>query len=234
MKITRKLNYNYNWYYNFLVSLTIIESFLIDSESEIANRTKEIEKRISKEFEKDSEEYYTYYEIYNKLDSSTFNIREVVSKDFPNIQRKSILITALSFFEREINKLCIELKEMKNIKVSLKDLNTQGLPRAIIYLEKVIEIPIDKNNKTYKRISDINKIRNLIVHNNGYLYNNENTLKEEDKIIKKTSYLSGEYEIQIEKGYIEYVIETYKIYFKYIDSLVRNHLDGSSLASRRI
>ena len=42
-----------------------------------------------------------------------------------------------------------------------------------------------------------------------------------ENIVRNNKYLSGEYEIQIEKGYVEYVIEIYKKYFEYIDGLVR-------------
>lgn len=47
MKNTRIFHPHYNWYYNFRISLELIESFLIDSEVQIEERIKEIESKIS-------------------------------------------------------------------------------------------------------------------------------------------------------------------------------------------
>ena len=91
---------------------------------------------------------------------------------YPNILRKSFIITIISYFEKELFTLCKNLKDLKKSPLDIPNSKGKGnnLDKVKKYIKEVSRVDISNDNITWEEITRINKIRNLIVHNNGHSY----------------------------------------------------------------
>ncbi len=133
-----------------------------------------------------------------QLEDYLYDTHQILAKEYPNILRKSIIITCYSYLEKELFIICEIQKNAKSLPLDVKDLKGNGIEQAKKYLNKVAGIDFS-DNKTWEEIQNIRKIRNLIVHKDGIL-------DDKDKI--------REY---IEKRPSEISIEGNKIIFKNAD-----------------
>lgn len=138
------------------------------------------------------------------------------------MQRKSALISLYSFLEFELDNLCALLKKQEGYKIDFKDIKGKGIERSILYLKKVANLQLDKGDSIWLEVINIQKIRNLIVHNNSKLKLLDGKQKEdESQYIKGNIFLSGESEIIINKGFLTHVLKSFNELFKKIDSLIQ-------------
>ncbi|MFA4935495.1 MAG: hypothetical protein WC568_06635 [Candidatus Methanoperedens sp.] len=129
---------------------------------------------------------------------------------YPNIHRKSFIITCYSYFEKELFTLCKNLKESKQYSLDVTNSEGKGIEKVKNYLNEVRYFDISKHNKTktWPEITNIRKIRNLIVHNDGIL-----DRLDKDKAIRK--YIAGRSDISIkgdeiiiDPDYCRHVVDT--------------------------
>lgn len=181
------------WHEQILESKHFLEEFIEQTEKNIVSleTSYETEKETHIEEDAEAQEYY-YFEHYRGFDNATYDVEQLFKVHFPNLHRRSGLITLYSFLEVELNKLCEELRKESEIKLTLKDLSKASgdIERATNYLTKVIGLPWDKSQGVWSEIKKIQNIRNKIVHNDGKIDNQGN----EDLInyIVSSSYLFGE------------------------------------------
>lgn len=212
------------WYNEIELSIELLETFIDNVESQIELSIQDfIDRKETLILTEDPNSYNAQViDIHNGLDSQTWDLKGVFEEYFPNLQRKSALISLYSFLEFELDKLCILFKNEGNYKIDINDLNGSGIKRAILYLEKVVDLLINQNDRKIGEIKSIQKIRNLIVHNNGYLMDkNGKKYSKELKYIKYNKFLSGEQEINLNKGFLTYVLNSFNDLFKHIDSLIQ-------------
>ncbi|MEK3905025.1 hypothetical protein [Paenibacillus sp. FSL R7-0179] len=74
--------------------------------------------------------------------------------------------------EAYLNKICNAHKTSKNLNISLKDISGQGIERAVTYLNKVVGIEGIKSSTEWSELKKWNLIRNILVHNNGVIRDN--------------------------------------------------------------
>lgn len=220
MSLTIKNTPFYRYKYDTQFSFQLLESYINNVEEQI--KTSKENYHLKKEtiiIENDPEmNHAQIIDIHNGLDSDTWDLDEIFGEHFPNIQRKSALLALYSFLEDELIQLCTLFKKTENFSLSLKDINGKGIiAKAIIYLEKVACLQI----QSWKKIHDIRKIRNLIVHNDGRLIDNEGKQLKEMKIVNATELLSGETQLMIGEGYLPYVLHTFKTQFEIIDKEIK-------------
>lgn len=218
-----------NWYrYEMKFSIELLETFVKNAESQIDLSIQEYSKKKETlvvdhfpEFpEMQSEKLVDYH---NGLDSETWDLESIFKEYFPTLQRRSAFLSLYGFLEHELNKLCMLYKNSQNKKVDFRDLKDLGIERSIKYLIIVAGLSIEKGNNKWGNVKSIQKIRNLIVHNDGKLTDLDNRTREKEQgIVSKNEFLSGEKEIIMEKGYLLYVLETFDSFFKYIDGLIQN------------
>lgn len=142
-----------------------------------------------------------------------------------NIQlfRKSIIIMLYSFLENSLNSLCRHLKYLMDISIDLYDLRGSGIYRAKKFLENLANIDFSNLNKEWEYLSNLNKIRNCLVHTGGNIYraNNAENLRniingEPALKIKNDKY------ILIEKEYIDMCIVNIERFLKKLHRKVFN------------
>lgn len=137
------------------------------------------------------------------------------------MQRRSALLTICVFFEHELDKLCLLYKTEKSFKLALSDLGGKGINRAVSYLNKVAEIEVHTHSKEWDRIQNIQKLRNVIVHQDGKLHDHQGKPKKAViDYINQTDTLSGKEEILISKGFLSHVVDIFRKYLNKIQESI--------------
>lgn len=175
------------------------------------NLNKETECIASEYIEDESE----VIESFKGIDSLDWDLPSIFEEYFPNLQRRSGLITLFSFFENELDRLCDLLQKHDKHSASLSDIKGNGIERSTRYLDKIAGIDLPNPSLEWSELLDIQALRNLVVHANGTL--SQTSKDKADKLrryIKRCKYLSGEDEIIIADGYLSFVLDIVKEYFK--------------------
>ena len=100
---------------------------------------------------------------------------------------QSIVLTAYSILENEINKYCKECKHRFKLSIGLNDLNHNGVFRAVKYLDKVVIMEEEiMSNCKWGKIRNINDLRNDLMHYNGKLSAKKEELGLSEEKVQKT------------------------------------------------
>jgi len=138
----------------------------------LKNEKKLIEQRDNKNTRNlTAEEIRNYYD----WNSEPYFLIDAV---FKTISLYSFIVTFYSYVENSLNTLCnaeysdkeqLHKKEGKPpFNIRYGDMKGEGIQRARLYLEKVIGINLHVGKKPWSEINTLRKIRNVIVHNEGY------------------------------------------------------------------
>lgn len=104
---------------------------------------------------------------------------------------------------------------------SLSDIKRKGIDRSTNYLEKVAGIDVHKTSSEWNEIKKIQKIRNVIVHQDGKLSDYQgNSIKAAKDFIKQVDSLDGEEEVVIKSGFLSYVVGIYESYFQLLSESI--------------
>lgn len=187
----------------FRLHINGVESYLEKEAKSLINYHEERAKDLSEE-EKD--EYYNFY---------TDNYWQL-SEVFPNIQRKSELIAIYTLLEHHLNSLCSIYEGHSNSQVKLCDLKANGIiETAKKYLEIVIGIKFPSSGTTWQEIKQVQRIRNLFVHNDGQLKGSEGDKRPIKQYINNSQFLKlDQYErIIITKGFSDHCLLLFNKFF---------------------
>ncbi|OKL37008.1 hypothetical protein [Domibacillus mangrovi] len=70
-------------------------------------------------------------------------------------------------FEAFLNRICVVHRSNNSYTLGYRDLYGNGIERAVTYLNKVVGLKDIKKSIEWNDLRDWNKIRNILVHNNG-------------------------------------------------------------------
>ena len=226
MSLTLPENNVRNWYkYDVIFSIELLESYIegIEKQADESVIRFEQEKQTHVLEDRPAEGYARVVDVHQGLDDESWDLQSIFKEYFPSLQRRSALLTLCGFFEHELDKLCFLYKSEKNIKLSLIDLKDKGIDRSTAYLAKIANINTFKNSQEWQQIKRIQNIRNVIVHRSGELHEHNNkSVKDAIAYIKEIETLSGETEIVIGKGFLTYVVNIYKEYFRNIGESIES------------
>ncbi|OGU10488.1 MAG: hypothetical protein A2X61_08650 [Ignavibacteria bacterium GWB2_35_12] len=215
-----------NWYqYNVKFSIELLEVFINNIENQIKTSIHEYNDKKETLFLDEQPEinYARIVDVHQGLDSETWDLNGIFKEYFPTLQRRSAFLSLFGFLEHELDNLCMLYKKTNNYKIDPRDLKDLGIERSIKYLDIVVSLPFDKSNNKWVNVKSIQKIRNLIVHNEGKLIDIEGNLRNnEQQIVLQNEFLSGDNVIIMEEGYLNFVLKTFDLLFKYIDELIQN------------
>lgn len=211
----------FNWYrYDFSFSIELIESFIegVEKQAEESIERYEAQKETLIVEDVPEENFVRTIESHQGLDNETWDLQGIFREHFPSLQRRSALLTVCGYFEHELDKLCLLYQSEKSFKLALSDLNGKGIDRSTKYLEKVGGIDAHKRSNEWNQIKKIQKIRNVIVHQNGKLHDHQgNPIKDVIDYIDEVHSLGGDDdEVLLKEGFLSHVVSTYKKYFKLI------------------
>lgn len=214
-------NHPLNWYqYEVSGSIELLTAYVVDIERQIAVGIAGYEAHAEQVVsdEEHGPEGGNIVEVYKGLDDRGWHLPEIFNVYFPNLQRRSALITLYSFFEHEIDKLCDRLQKQEKLRARFADMAGTGIKRSASYLEKVVGIDAGQGSPTWGAIKEIQQIRNLVVHADGRLVDDAKARKKtEDAIVAKSRFLEGGDEVLFKDGYLSYTLGTFDTYFKLIE-----------------
>lgn len=226
-----------NWYrFDLKFSIMLLELFVKNAEDQIEVSIQEYIKKketlvLDEHQEIDSAEIVN---VHQGLDSETWDLEGVFKEYFPTLQRRSAFLSLYGFLEHDLDKLCMLYKKFHSQNIDFRDLKDLGIERSVKYLSIVAALPIDKGNNKWGKVKSIQKIRNIIVHNDGKLIDlDSNPRKAEQQIVSENEFLTGENEIIIMKGYLVFVLEAFDCFFKYIDELIQNQSGIIKVANKK-
>ena len=211
--------------------MELIESFVegVEKQAEESTNRYRDQKETSVVEVFPEEHFARVVETHQGLDNESWDIESLFTEYFPSLQRRSALLTVYSYFEHELDKLCLLYQSEKSFKLNLSDLNGKGVKRSINYLEKVAGIDTSKESEEWDHITKIQKIRNVIVHQSGKLNDRQgDPRKEVIDYINQMSSLDGDTEIILHKGFLNYVVSTFNDYFRLLGKSIEES-EGSNL-----
>lgn len=91
---------------------------------------------------------------------------------YPDTIRFALFVAIYSQFEFYLNETCKEL-ELKHA-LKLSDLRDKGITRANLYLKKVAGLDTPFTPQSWQKLTDLNTVRNWIVHAGGLVSPKEN------------------------------------------------------------
>jgi hypothetical protein len=213
-----------NWYrYDVQFSIELLREYIRGVERHIVEAIEVFRrKKETHIFEESPEEGYArIVETHRGLDDESWDLEGIFVGYFPNLQRRGALITLYSFLEHELEELCGLFIRDEKLKVSLNDMQGTGIERAILFLEKIVGLQIKKSTANWQEVKNIQKVRNLIVHNDAKLKDPSGNPKADViKYVEDSVYLSGDDEVNILDGYLSNVLETFNRQFQEIDNLI--------------
>ena len=217
-----------DWYqYHAYILTDLLKGYIRDVEFQINSSIENFEKNKEDIIMKEHPEfgYAEILTIHQGIENQTWDLDGIFKEKFPSMQRSSTLISLFGFLENELDKLCNLIQNSTENPVELKDFAGKGIERSTRYLAKVGKLDNIKKTDYWRRIKEIQKIRNLVVHNDSKLTDLNDELKnEESRIVLNSEYLNGEYRIDFNPGYLDYVLENFEKFFKTIDDEIKKHL----------
>lgn len=168
-----------------------------------------------KAFEKNASEITAEWEDFERAEyyeDSHYEYWEL-SKVYPNIQRKSELISIYTILEDNLNRICIVYESSIDNLVKIKDLEANGIiDRSKRYLEKVVCLDFPSSHQSWKEITKIQQIRNSFVHAGGCVKTGNTELI---KYINQSEFfeLSKDNKVQIHSGFSEHCLSIFEDFF---------------------
>ncbi|EJG0622505.1 hypothetical protein [Vibrio parahaemolyticus] len=139
---------------------------------------------------------------------------------FPSMHREATVMSVHSYLEDTLNRLSDALAQHLNSEITYKDLKGAGIVRAKIYLTKIAGFDFEALNGTWSVLTQVNKLRNQLVHNGGYLPERDSDAV--NKFVCSNKYLSGSAgeKVRISSGFVEFYINELIKFFQLLDNQV--------------
>ncbi|MBX9636659.1 MAG: hypothetical protein K2Q45_03820 [Nitrosomonas sp.] len=109
---------------------------------------------------------------------------------------KSAIISIYTYLEFFLDDFCMKIHELERKSTSPRDFPGNGIFRSRRYLDKVLFIDFVNLNPQWEKLTNLNKIRNFLVHSNGVLTTEETKVN----ICKTIKNISG---IKLEDDHLE-------------------------------
>jgi hypothetical protein len=174
---------------------------------------------------------YAIVQEHQGIETTPDELEEIFESYFPNLHRRSALIIIFSFLEHQLDQLCELFATTRKLDIVVTDLKDKGINRSRRYLKKVIRLSID-NSSVWQELKQIQKLRNVAVHNDAKLDSEEKDLIH---YVDKAIYLSirsnetYDYreinEVSISEGYLQYVLEIINSYCGELNAAIQNYHD---------
>jgi hypothetical protein len=198
-----------NWYqYDAMFSIELLRSFALGIEKQAAESIVNYRSKRSEDG-------------HQGLDDTAWDLENIFEEYFPSLQRRSALLTLWGVFEHNLDQLCLLYQSEKGFALSFSDLSGKGIDRSTSYLEKVAGLAGLKVSQEWNRIKMVQRIRNVIAHDDGRLRDHQGKSKNEIVAdMKKLGFLQGEDEIVVAEGFLSEVIDGCDKYFRLIENAI--------------
>lgn len=180
--------------------------------------------------EHDSDGYpHIILEEHRGIEAPPNHLADIFEYYFPNLHRRGELIVLFSFLEHQLDQLCELFAVEQHLKIVHTDLRDTGVDRSRRYLRKVMDLPLDENSSCWQEIKKIQKVRNVVAHNDGKLGEKADstvvtyvTQAKYLSLASESNYYYGEKdEVNILGGYLTYVLDTFDSYCSEINMAIK-------------
>ncbi|CAM3053226.1 hypothetical protein [Flavobacterium frigoris] len=216
---------NYSLYMIKAYKIDVIKDYLTDFDKYLKEKTTEIQDKIFEWENSEKEHKYSGVEYY--IDEYTN-----YNSNFKKLKLESTFLSSYSLFEHYLKSFIEIYTKYYEMKVVIDDLNGNNyINKSKQYLEKVIDINLEKMNSTWREITKYQRIRNKIVHNNGKLNSSET------ETIKELSKMKG---IEISKlGWItltdkEFILDFWELFDEYINGIIAITIEKIKILSNKV
>jgi hypothetical protein len=218
-----KLNACMNWYkYRGKPGLEPLKAYCKLIEKQIVENIEGYERGIQSFNINENTEFEDSINHYNGLTSDSWNLHAIYKTHFPNLQRRSAFLTMYAFLEHELTRLAVGLKREGQLTVELDDIAGQGVVRALTYMKIAAHLKISQDDKPWRSISAINSLRNILIHNDGWLNDHNGKLTKWSNHIKQLKCLQfNDDEVILEDAFLQHVVEQFDYLFQYLDKAIK-------------
>lgn len=155
--------------------------------------------------------------------------------EFVKILRSSCFVICYSAIERQLMSICEERQDKHTMK--LKDVKGDGIELAQIYLKKQIGIDFPDQAEAWMKIQDYRQVRNIIVHNQGFIAEKHLNEKKFQDILRRHPDLAIDKEslneLTISDSFCFEVIDTMQTFFNDLFMRLLLHDYGSKETALR-
>ncbi|EGR0395112.1 hypothetical protein FHO69_22760 [Vibrio vulnificus] len=212
-----------NWYLYYMApTVELLIGFADSTESQIASQTqnyRDNRKNIVVEHEGMPEADYMVTEFAG-LTSDTWDLESVFTEYYPNLHRRSAVLTIVGVLEHEFDKLCQKCCDEFKLDTRLEDTGGKGLERAIKYLSKIVKVDMHKSTQTWQNMVKIVKLRNALIHQDGKVVdqagNQIMAIIEHCKAVDSLT-IDDSNQLILHEGYLHFVLDTYRTYIELVN-----------------
>lgn len=97
-----------------------------------------------------------------------FNPELQLENSYPALLWQTTFLQTYFMMESALDEVCKNIVMTEGYNVRAEDMKGNGIRRAVLYLTKIANMKAPFEGETWARITDINEIRNIFVHSNGY------------------------------------------------------------------
>ena len=172
---------------------------------EVARFGKRVSEQVATMSEEQRKEFYEY------MSDEYWQLHE----RSPNILRRALFLICYSDIEAYLNRMCRIAQQKLRLSLSLNELAGRGIKRARLYLAKVASVAFPADSEEWQRLTDYNKLRNVIAHAEGQLSESDRR-GHLGQYIAHHPYLQleSDEDILVQEGFCEEVVETALRFFK--------------------
>jgi hypothetical protein len=122
-------------------------------------------------------------------DAATFELETAILESnfddhFPRLLRYSIVTLLHTVVETQMFRLADYLRRKQGLALTVKDFRGTGIKRTKLYLHKVVGLNV-ADDPAWKKLCDLNDLRDIIVHRGGLQGPNKNQQKEVRRLINE-------------------------------------------------
>jgi hypothetical protein len=220
------------WYRFVQLQIDLLRNHVQEVEEQIQASVQHYHKEsVATDVDRDDEGHrYVILQEHRGMEGPPHHLDEIFEYYLPNLHRRGALVMLFSFLEHELNRLCELFAEQQSLEVVYTDLKGSPVDRSRRYLKKVICLAIDDNSRSWQEIRSIQKVRNVIVHNDARLVE-----KDAIKCVREAVHLSTASEsslfpreidkvnideVNILEGYLTYVLDTIDRYCSELNTAI--------------
>lgn len=143
--------------------------------------------------------------------------------------QRAFLILVVSQLEHGLKKLCEVLAEVRNLKISQRDLKgSAGFDTCLAYLEKVLQVHI--SDSECRRVRGIVGIRNALVHEGGFVSGRSAEIDRLSRYLK----INAEGQIRLNGPFVQEACESCRAFLEgVVKAVCANHEPWRSTRLRR-
>lgn len=199
----RGLSFEFDYLHNYVTLMN----------SSVNERVDEFESKIISSLDNSQDES-------SQIDEMFFNETSKIKSYFYN----SLIVMVYTVYESTLNKICVELNSNVKSKLDHENLNDRNAAKKfLLYLNLIADIDYLKDKKSHDRITEFQKLRNQIAHQNSTIKGKSEQDKKKNAIALKATFNRTENAIIVNEVTWDFYVDSISLVVEFIQ-VVRDYL----------